>query len=102
MASIYIYALSGGIRLKVTDSIGPLNEWEEVGNSGKLIITSGLLKTGCVPPKVCTSAPLSNPHEVVTLHDASWASEVGNTGAATVHLGTGTPGSQTWTLEQKS
>jgi hypothetical protein len=44
MASTYRYSLSGGIIIKVIDNWGPLNEWKEVGESGKLLDTEGGLQ----------------------------------------------------------
>jgi hypothetical protein len=97
MPNTYLYRLSSGIQIKVSDNLGPFNEWEESPPSNKLVVSSGMLGSQ-VPPKICTSAPLANPQPVVTLHGASWNSEVGATGQATVHLGVNTPGNQTWTL----
>lgn len=97
MATTYIYTLSGGITIEVTDNIGPINEWNEVGDSGKLLVNGGTLNSN-VPPKVCTDKG----QVVLTLHDASWDSEVGDTGRATVIASQNTPTNQTWRLTRKS
>jgi hypothetical protein len=45
MARTYRYSLSGGIIIEVIDNWGPLNEWKEVGESGKLLDTEGGLRS---------------------------------------------------------
>lgn len=97
MATHYFYNLSGGIVLRISYNIGPFNEWEEVGHSGKLLVSSGMVSS-TVPPIICTSAPTANAQEIVVLHGASWDSKVGDQGNAEVPLGVGTPPKQNWQL----
>ena len=97
MASRYRYSLSGGIIIEVIDNWGPLNEWKEVGESGKLLDTEGGLQS-TVPPTVCTVRG----QPVITLLGAGWASKEGDTGEATVHLGINTPSKQRWKLTTKT
>ena len=70
MASRYRYSLSGGIIIEVIDNWGPLNEWKEVGESGKLLDTEGGLQS-TVPPTVCTVRG----QPVITLLGTGWASK---------------------------
>jgi hypothetical protein len=97
MARTYRYSLSGGIIIEVIDNWGPLNEWKEVGESGKLLDTEGGLRS-TVPPKVCTVRG----QPVITLLGASWDSKEGDTGEATVHFGINTPSKQRWELTRKT
>jgi len=101
MADEYIYELSDGITLKISDNVGPINEWEAMEGREKLIVGKGLVEAKDAGI-VCTSAPLANPIPVVTLYGASWESEEGDTGDAKVHAGRGTSSNQTWRLTSVS
>ena len=93
MAGRYRYSLSEGIIIEVIDNWGLLNEWKEVGESGKLLDTEGGLQS-TVPLKVCTLRG----QPVITLLGASWDSEEEDTGEATVHFGINPPSKRRWKL----
>ena len=96
MPDKYVFRLSSGIVLTVTDELGLPNTWEETPPTDKLPVTGGNLGKD-LPPMICMS-PGGAPAPVVTLHDATWDSKKGDTGKANVHLGIGTPSEQTWAL----
>ena len=97
MVDDYIYKLSKGITLKISDNIGPINEWEVMEGRDKLIVGKGFVETED-SGIVCTSAPLSNSIPVVSLFGASWDSEENDTGDAKIHAGRGTSSKQSWEL----
>lgn len=99
MADHYFYQLQpANALLKVTDELGPFNTWQKVGDSGKLVVSSGFVATGD-DGQVLHSGPPDNV-PVVTLAGASWQSTAGDSGSGTCHLCTGTPGPQSWVLER--
>lgn len=98
MKTTYTYRLEpAGTILEVVDEVGPVNTWEETGDSGKLKVRSGIVTTK-PEGQVLHSGPPDNA-PVVTLLGASWDSKAGDSGPAACHLCSGTPDRQTWHLE---
>jgi len=84
--------------LRVTDVLAVPNVWQEIGDSGKLVVSNGIVDTRD-DRQILHSGPPDN-LQVVTLLGASWQSKPGDTGDGTCQACQNTPSPQHWTLER--
>lgn len=99
MADNYYFELNdGNVTVVVVDEIGPINTWHSLPENNCLIVESGIVNSNS-DSFICHSGPPNN-EKIVTLFDASWNSQVGDTGSTEAHLAQGCS-PDNWTLVKK-
>jgi hypothetical protein len=87
--------------LEVIHNLITPNEWQDKAQAGCLVVGSGGVDASESDRLICHAGIDGNP-PVITLIDATWNSNPGDTGAATCDMCTNTPDQQSWTLTSKT